>query len=92
MAAYLPLAICLLACPVIMLVMMKGLGSMGRADDEKPGRAVKPVRTKRPREAELAELKTQMAEIQAKRETLGQELRQVERGAPQTEHDTESVA
>ena len=44
------------------------MGSMG--GEAKPGRAMKPVHTKRPREAELAELKTQLADIQAKRETL----------------------
>ncbi|MHB8576416.1 MAG: DUF2933 domain-containing protein [Dehalococcoidia bacterium] len=92
MAAYLPIVICLLACPVIMLVMMKGMGGKDEADDQKSRGAVKPNGADRGREEQAAELKAQLADIQGKRETLEQDLHQAEHGARQTEPSKESVA
>ena len=89
MAALLPLAICMLACPLLMVVMMKGMGSKDSAGETKPDRAPKPAHATRSREEQLAELKTRMASVQAERETLRRELDQAKRNTPPAAHDAE---
>lgn len=91
MAAYLPLAICMLACPFIMIIMMKGMGSKDSPADAEPGRAMKLVRGYEPRGAQVAELKAQSAALEAKQKALKVELQQAESGALQTEPSKESV-
>ena len=86
MAALLPIAICMLGCPLLMFIMMKGKGSTGEA---KPDRAPKPARVRLSREDQLAALKTRLASSQAERETLQRELDLVESSPPPAARDAE---
>lgn len=82
MATLLPIAICMLACPVLMFILMKGMGNKNSAGEARPDLAAKPVRDCRTRDGRLEELKAELTSVQATREGLAQELGRVEADAP----------
>ncbi len=97
MAVLLPIVICMGVCPLFMFFMMrdrgmKGMGNKDSADEAAPDAAPKPARAGLSREQQLAELKTQLADSQAQRQVLAEELDQVARGTPPVARGAQSGA
>ncbi|MDP9383461.1 MAG: DUF2933 domain-containing protein [Chloroflexota bacterium] len=74
-AAALPLLI-LAACPLSMLLMMRGM--QGGHCASRPQQAGSPTRAGLTRDEQLAELRTQLTDIQAQQHTIAEEISRLE--------------
>lgn len=93
-AAALPLLL-VAACPLSMLLMMRGMqGMQGSqcASQPQTGQVGLPTSAERTREEQLAELKAQLAQAQAQQEAIARDLAQLEAASPPAVRQAEAVS
>lgn len=94
-AAALPLLL-VAACPLSMLLMMRG--RQGSQCAAQPQQTVQPEQVRQPvaiggsREEQLAELKVQLARVQAQQEVIAREMAQLEAASTPAVREAEAVA
>ncbi|MGH2588604.1 MAG: DUF2933 domain-containing protein [Dehalococcoidia bacterium] len=85
----------LAACPLSMILMMRGMGGMGGKESScatNSKQASEPAVTARSEGASLAELKSQLAGIQAQQETITREIAHLESAQTPAVREAEAVA
>lgn len=90
--AALPLLI-LAACPLSMLLMMRGMGGMGGGQcASQPEQAGQPALGGRSRDEQLADLKAQLSSLQVQQEGLAREISHLEAEDSPAVREAEAVA